>query len=222
MQNMSRSILRRLPLLLAVAAVSMLGFAQVVAQAPEEGSPGVDLAVVEPAALPNVKNADKVDNKHAVGPTRDLARRAGKLVATNEAGYLPSNIIKVNWMEILGMPEGFSDGTDDGGLQGPQGEPGPQGPEGPKGDPGPGVVSAAFVLDADSPTCAEGNALRIDHPLANGDPGAIIVVTRLGQDGSSSRTYLKYGSAAGTGCAAGYWHIVTDAVVDFNVIVANP
>lgn len=228
---MGRTFSRRLPVLLAVAAVSVLAFSQVTAQAPEEApaerSPDVGLAVVEPAALPNVKNADTIDNKHAVGPTSDRAKRAGKLVATNRYGYLPGNIIKVNWSGIVGMPEGFADGTDDGGLEGPQGEPGPQGPEGPqgpKGEPGPGVVSAAFVLDMDGTKC-DHRALRIDHPLANDKPGAIIVVTPLGgiPIADPPRIWVAYGESAGSGCVAGYWHVVSEPLVsDFNVIVANP
>ena len=38
-------------------------------------------------------NADKVDGKHAVGAGATVARRAGKLVATNGSGRLPDNII---------------------------------------------------------------------------------------------------------------------------------
>ncbi len=39
-------------------------------------------------------NADKVDGKHAVGAGAGVAKRRGKLVATNKSGYLPNNIIK--------------------------------------------------------------------------------------------------------------------------------
>ena len=38
-------------------------------------------------------NSDKVDGKHAVGASATPANRAGKLVATNNRGRLPNNII---------------------------------------------------------------------------------------------------------------------------------
>jgi len=47
-----------------------------------------------PAAASYVANADHVDGKDAVGYGASRADRAGKLVATNKQGYLPSNIIK--------------------------------------------------------------------------------------------------------------------------------
>lgn len=220
---MVRTTLRRLPVLFAVAAVSVLAFSQVAAQEPEEApaevSPEVGLAVVEPAALPNAKNADLVDNKHAVGATKDRAKRAGKLVATNKYGYLPANIIRVKWSAIVGMPKGFADGTDDGGLQGPQGEPGPQGPQGPKGDPGPGVVSGAFVL-GEAPSCWSNQFRRIDHPLANGNPEAIIVITPREYAGNAP-AWVTYFDVATNGCAAGYWY-VRDSTSEYNVIIANP
>ena len=40
-----------------------------------------------------VANADKVDNKHAVGAKASVTKRAGKLVATNKNGRLPNDII---------------------------------------------------------------------------------------------------------------------------------
>jgi hypothetical protein len=45
------------------------------------------------AAAVYVANADKVDNKHAVGAGATRAARAGKLVATGSGGLLPNNII---------------------------------------------------------------------------------------------------------------------------------
>lgn len=40
-----------------------------------------------------VANADKVDNKHAVGAKASVTKRAGKLVATDKTGRLPNDII---------------------------------------------------------------------------------------------------------------------------------
>lgn len=40
-----------------------------------------------------VANADKVDQKHAVGAGASTGNRAGKLVATGSSGRLPNNII---------------------------------------------------------------------------------------------------------------------------------
>lgn len=45
------------------------------------------------AAAVYVANADKVDNKHAVGAGASMSARAGKLVATSSGGRLPNNII---------------------------------------------------------------------------------------------------------------------------------
>jgi hypothetical protein len=46
-----------------------------------------------PTIAAKITNADKVDGKHAVGANATVAARAGKLVATNSSGYLPSNIV---------------------------------------------------------------------------------------------------------------------------------
>lgn len=40
------------------------------------------------------RNADKVDERHAVGPRASLEKRAGRLVATNRKGFLPNDIIR--------------------------------------------------------------------------------------------------------------------------------
>lgn len=53
------------------------------------GAPAVARVVADYA-----KNADKVDGKHAVGARAPLAKRAGRLVATNKQGFFPNNIIK--------------------------------------------------------------------------------------------------------------------------------
>jgi hypothetical protein len=45
------------------------------------------------AAVFDAVNADKVDGKHAVGAGATVAKRKGKLVATNSSGRLPNNII---------------------------------------------------------------------------------------------------------------------------------
>jgi len=39
-------------------------------------------------------NSDRVDGRHAVGAGATSAGRAGKLVATNSAGFLPNNILR--------------------------------------------------------------------------------------------------------------------------------
>ena len=49
-------------------------------------------ASVSPASVSSI-NAHRVDGKHAVGAGASRANRAGKLVATNAQGYLPSNIL---------------------------------------------------------------------------------------------------------------------------------
>lgn len=46
------------------------------------------------AAVFDAQNADKVDGHHAVGAGASKAQRAGKLVATDNGGYLPNNIIR--------------------------------------------------------------------------------------------------------------------------------
>src|SRR5262245_5741273 len=48
---------------------------------------------VAPAAVSPI-NADRVDGRHAVGAGARIAKRAGKLVATNAEGYLPANILE--------------------------------------------------------------------------------------------------------------------------------
>src|SRR5262245_26149707 len=52
--------------------------------------------VAAPAATAAVivANSDKVDGKHAVGAGASRQSRAGKLVATDRSGELPSNIIE--------------------------------------------------------------------------------------------------------------------------------
>ena len=80
--------------------------ASAIAQAPDE-------VAIGPSAVSNI-NADKVDGKHAVGYPTKKTRRAGKLVATNSAGKLPSNIVDPFWGGIQNIPAGFADGTDDG------------------------------------------------------------------------------------------------------------
>ena len=68
---------------------------------------------VAPSAVSNI-NAHRVDGFHAVGAGASRATRAGKLVATNRAGLLPSNIVRPTWNLIEGIPKGFADGVDDG------------------------------------------------------------------------------------------------------------
>lgn len=64
----------------------------------------VTAAVVSgaPSVAAKVVNADKVDGKSAVGAKATAKKRAGKLVATNRAGMLPSDIVgKVADAELL-------------------------------------------------------------------------------------------------------------------------
>ena len=78
-------------------------------------------------------NADKVDGRHAVGFTNKRSARAGRLVATNSRGDLPSNIVrpywgliknrpailadnKISWGEVANKPSGFADGVDNAGV----------------------------------------------------------------------------------------------------------
>ena len=56
-------------------------------------------------------NADTVDGKHAVGYTTKRGKRAGKLVATNSNGFLPSNILKPQWRVIQNKPAGLMTGV---------------------------------------------------------------------------------------------------------------
>lgn len=58
----------------------------------QDQAPPTSRRPVEPAAVSAV-NADRIDGRHAVGAYASRAKRAGKLVATNESGHLPRNII---------------------------------------------------------------------------------------------------------------------------------
>jgi len=95
-----------------------------------QSEPAAEQAIV-PAGL----NADKIDGRHAVGHGASARKRAGKLVATNKKGQLPSNIVKpawrlilgkpaafrdgqIGWGEVQGMPPGFADGVDHMGMTG--------------------------------------------------------------------------------------------------------
>lgn len=76
-------------LLVTVTAIAVLAASQASAQ---EGAtkPGDGAEQAGPAAG---VNADTIDGRHAIGPTTDAKRRAGKLVATNAQGYLPNDIV---------------------------------------------------------------------------------------------------------------------------------
>ena len=56
-----------------------------------------------PSAV-RARNADRVDGKHAVAYTNKRGVRAGKLVATNARGLLPSNIVQPYWGYIKNKP----------------------------------------------------------------------------------------------------------------------
>ena len=51
-----------------------------------------------------------------------------------------------------------------------------------------------------------------------------VVTARSMPYANPPRTWVAYGANAGTGCAAGYWYVVSEPLngIDFNVIVANP
>lgn len=80
------------------------------AQSPEQP------ATTDPAFELAGINADSVDGRHAVGARASKTKRAGKLVATNGKGFLPSNVVKPKWSLIQGTPAGFADGLDDVGY----------------------------------------------------------------------------------------------------------
>jgi len=63
-------------------------------------------------------NADKVDGRHAVKYTNQMGVRRGKLVAKNNKGELPSNIVRPFWGLVRNMPAGFADGVDNEGVTG--------------------------------------------------------------------------------------------------------
>ena len=114
---------RFLPLVITAAMVAGLGAVPVAAQSDDP----VTTAAVE-------GNADQVDYKNAVGAKASREERAKKLVATNREGRLPSNILEplwklmkgipailadgqITWAELVGIPAGFADGTDDVGYK---------------------------------------------------------------------------------------------------------
>lgn len=115
----------------AIVAVIVSLLTLTVAGAMAQPGPAKD--EVDPAA--KARNADRVDGKHAVAYTNKRGVRAGKLVATNRRGLLPSNIVQpywgyiknkpgiltddqIHWNEVVGKPAGFVDGVDDAGVTG--------------------------------------------------------------------------------------------------------
>jgi len=87
---MVQSIRRHVPSLVVVVAVVALAASQVTAQ--PGGNPGTGR--FSPAAA---VDADKVDGKHAVGAGASAQERANKLVATNDEGLLPTDIVLPGW-----------------------------------------------------------------------------------------------------------------------------
>jgi hypothetical protein len=83
----------------ALVAVIVGALAGVTAGTFAQAEPG---SAVEPAA--KTRNADRVDGKHAVAYTNKRGVRAGKLVATNARGLLPSNIVQPYWGYIKNKP----------------------------------------------------------------------------------------------------------------------
>jgi len=96
---MSSSPIRRLTAS-ALAAGMLLAILPAASFAQDAGSS------IIPAGL----NADRVDGKHAVGAKASKSKRAGKLVATDSKGFLPSNIVKPKWGYIKNKPAAFRDG----------------------------------------------------------------------------------------------------------------
>jgi hypothetical protein len=87
------------PLVTALLVVSLVaGSTVAVAAQGEEVTPAAGI------------NADRVDGKHAVSATGKTKQRAGKLVATNKQGLLPSNILRPIWSLIQGVPAILADG----------------------------------------------------------------------------------------------------------------
>ena len=82
----------------ALVAVIVGALAGVTAGTFAQAEPGA----AAPAA--KVVNADRVDGKHAVAYTNKRGVRAGKLVATNARGLLPSNIVQPYWGYIKNKP----------------------------------------------------------------------------------------------------------------------
>ena len=112
----------------ALVAVIVGALAGVTAGTLAQAEPG---SAVEPTA--KAGNADRVDGKHAVRYTNKRGVRAGKLVATNRQGLLPSNIVQpywgyiknkpgiladqqITWSEVAGKPAGFADDVDSEGV----------------------------------------------------------------------------------------------------------
>jgi hypothetical protein len=83
---------------LALAMIVGLIGAPVLAQPADEIGPAAGL------------DADTVDGKHAVAATNKVGKRANKLVATNRAGQLPSNILRPLWSLVQGIPAILADG----------------------------------------------------------------------------------------------------------------
>jgi hypothetical protein len=107
---MSERIRRGLAFVIAIGMVIAVAAAPSVAQTIDPDAE----RVFEIAGL----NADKVDGQHAVKYSTKKSKRANKLVATNAAGYLPSNIVKPGWGYIKHKPAGFADGVDNAGVTG--------------------------------------------------------------------------------------------------------
>jgi hypothetical protein len=105
---MSERIRRGLAFIIAIGMVIAVAAAPSVAQTIDPDAE----RVFEIAGL----NADKVDGQHAVKYSTKKSKRANKLVATNAAGYLPSNIVKPGWGYIKNKPAGFADGVDNAGV----------------------------------------------------------------------------------------------------------
>jgi len=97
----------------ALVAVMVGSLAGVTAGTLAQPEPDTE-RTVSPAAT--AANADKVDGRHAVKYTSKRGLRAGKLVATNYQGFLPSNIVKPFWGNIRNKPAGFADGVDNAGV----------------------------------------------------------------------------------------------------------
>jgi hypothetical protein len=83
--------------------------------------------------------------------------------------------------------------------------------------------TAAFTV-TDGPTCNSGNARRIDNPLINGKPNALLFLTARTIQAADERVWVRYlTDDSFEGCSPGYWHIFGGAVTSgYNVLVITP
>lgn len=84
---------KRLPMAIAMAV--MLALTGGAALTQSDGT-------ITPAAKQKI-NVDRVDGKHAINATQNVNRRKKKLMAFNNAGYLPTNIVDGNVATVAAL-----------------------------------------------------------------------------------------------------------------------